>query len=763
MSEPVVPARPSSRLSRRGGFVLGNTAFLALAMAIAAASFWPIHQSESLVVAVAVALVAGVAIAVLGTARRWPGWAVGAATIAAYLLLGVPAAVPSLAYAGIVPTVPGLTELVAGAALSWKELLTISLPVGGYQSLLVPVFLLVLVLTVAGLSTALRARWGVLGILAPVLLFVAGVLLGPTSAPVLPVGLALLVTALVFLLWRRSRRRSARAVGESRVDRRRAEFRRTIGAAVILAVAVSGGVAASALVPATGPRQVLRAAIEVPFDPRDYPSPLAAFRRYFQDDRADATMLAVTGLEPGDRVRIATLDTWDGVVYTVGSDQVSSASASFTRVPSSVDTSGLSGRRVQIDVTVEDYRGVWLPDIGALDTVRFGGDRASRLQDSFYYNRTSGTGAVLTGLEAGDSYTIDAVLPDTPGGEALAALQPGTAPVPELPLVPDELDAALERWVAGADSPGERLVAALEGLRQDGYVSHGGEGEPFSRSGHSADRITELLTSQPMLGDGEQYAVTAALLARRLGFPARVVVGFVASDDDPGSLRGADQSAWIEVNAAGAGWVPIDPNPAIREVPEQEPDDTTSVSRPQSVVQPPPDDAIDPDDVVPPDVAEQDQDPEAPLWLGVLLAVLRVLGWVLLGAAILLSPFLAILGLKWRRRRRRRHAAAPLERIVGGWDEFADAAVDYGVDAPPTATRNELAIAVGGRKPLVLAAAVDRATFAPTDPQEVDADRVWTSVADLRADLARDRTRWERLKALVSLRSLRRGPRKETR
>ncbi|WP_286279469.1 transglutaminase-like domain-containing protein [Naasia aerilata] len=293
-------------------------------------------------------------------------------------------------------------------------------------------------------------------------------------------------------------------------------------------------------------------------------------------------------------------------------------------------------------------------------------------------------------------------------------------------------------------------------MRENGYVSHGGAGEPFSRSGHSAERITELLTSRPMLGDAEQYAVTAALMARRLGFPSRVVVGFVAGSDDPSNLVGADESAWIEVNAAGAGWVPIDPNPELRDVPEPEPDDATSVSRPQSVVQPPPDDQVDQDDVVPPDVSEEDQGAQQPAWLAVLLAVLRVVGVVLVVAAVLVSPFLAILGAKWRRRRRRRNAVEPLDRIVGGWDEFADSALDHGIDAPATATRNELAMAVGGRKPLVLASAVDRAVFAPTVPQESDVDNVWAAVADLRGDLDSGRTRWERLKALVSIRSLQR-------
>lgn len=751
----------ASTRARWRGFVLPNIAFLAAATAVAAATFWPIHRSGALIVAVVVAFVGGAAIAVLGAERRWPSWAVGAATVAAYLLLGVPAAVPTLAYAGVVPTVPGLTALVSGTALSWKQLLTVSLPVGSYQALLVPVFLLVLVLTVAGLSIALRARAGELAILGPVILFAAGILLGPkTAAWPLPVALGLLVTALLFLFWRRQRRRREalellRGRTEPRADRVRATRRGAAGAAVILLLAVAGATGASALLPAAAPRQVLRAAVDVPFDPRDYPSPLSAFRRYFQGDRAAATMLTVDGLRAGERMRVAALDTYDGVVFTVGSDSVGSASAAFARVPSALEPTG-PGDPVRLDVTVGAYRGVWVPDAGALRTIGFSGDRAARLQDSFFYNSASGTGAVLPGLAEGDRYTLDALVAPAPDLATLAGLQPGTAPVPGLPRVPDQLDATLEAYTSGVGTPGERLVAALAGLRQNGYVSHGGAGEPFSRSGHAADRITELLTARPMLGDGEQYAVTAALMARRLGFPSRVVVGFVAPDGNPARLRGADESAWVEVNAAGAGWVTIDPNPAIRDVPARQPSDATTVSRPQSVVQPPPDDQAQQKDRVPPDVSEQGQDPQPPLWLVVLLAALRVLGGVVLGLAILVSPFAAVVGVKWIRRRRRRGAADPLERIIGGWDEFADGAVDFGVDAPATATRNELAVAVGGRKPLVLASAVDRATFAPAVAAPADAERVWAAVGDLRGDLARGRTRWDRLKALVSLRSLRR-------
>src|SRR5690554_7995776 len=99
----------------------------------------------------------------------------------------------------------------------------------------------------------------------------------------------------------------------------------------------------------------------------------------------------------------------------------------------------------------------------------------------------------------------------------------------------------------------------LEGLRAEGYISHGvGEAEPSSRSGHAADRITELLTGQRMIGDAEQYAVAAALMAGELGFPSRVVFGFAPESANAvgvTTITGDNVSAWIEVHTSRHGWV----------------------------------------------------------------------------------------------------------------------------------------------------------------------------------------------------------------
>ena len=191
----------------------------------------------------------------------------------------------------------------------------------------------------------------------------------------------------------------------------------------------------------------------------------------------------------------------------------------------------------------------------------------------------------------------------------------------------------------------------------------------------------------------------------------------------------------------------------MRNIPPELPKDPASVARPQSPVQPPADNRVQPDNQLPQDSPQDAPPPDNPLLL-VLLAVLQVLGWVLLGAAIVLAPFLAIVVAKVRRRMLRRRAPTALQRISGGWQEFEDAVVDHGFDPPISPTRTEVAATIGGVPSLVLAAVADRAVFSPEEPRDDEADQVWRAVADLRDSMKEGRTRWQRIRSVISLRSL---------
>jgi hypothetical protein len=120
---------------------------------------------------------------------------------------------------------------------------------------------------------------------------------------------------------------------------------------------------------------------------------------------------------------------------------------------------------------------------------------------------------------------------------------------------------------------------------------------------------------------------------------------------------------------------------------------------------------------------------------------------------MLLSPFIAIIAAKVRRRRHRRHAPDAVDRVSGGWREYQDAVLDHGFVPPPSATRSEVAETAGGAQAAVLAAVADRAVFAPESTDHQEADRVWRAVDDLRASLERGLTRRDRLRADISLRS----------
>jgi len=93
-----------------------------------------------------------------------------------------------------------------------------------------------------------------------------------------------------------------------------------------------GATAASVALPVP-PRNVVRAELQPPFEPRRHDSPLAGFRAAFDEEVADDVMLDIRGLPDGAGVRMATLDSYDGIVYTVG-EEWSARSSTGAEIPS---------------------------------------------------------------------------------------------------------------------------------------------------------------------------------------------------------------------------------------------------------------------------------------------------------------------------------------------------------------------------------------------------------------------------------------------
>src|SRR5690606_7118404 len=251
----------------------------------------------------------------------------------------------------------------------------------------------------------------------------------------------------------------------------------------------------------------------------------------------------------------------------------------------------------RVRVQVEDYSGVWLPTIGSTEDVDFGGSRADRLLESFYFNRTSDTGLVAARLRGGDAYTLvaspepDVVDDDAAPSESMLQLTASRLQMPEATGVPDIVASLASEYTQGATGDYERVSMIATALSSYGYFSHGLEGEAPSRPGHGAARLITMLDSDQMTGDAEQYAAAMALMVRALGLPARVVMGFDVSEATTGAdgalaVTGSDVTAWVEVPFEGHGWLPFFPTPEEDQVPQVQNPDPQDRPEPQ-VLQPP--------------------------------------------------------------------------------------------------------------------------------------------------------------------------------
>ena len=669
------PAGPTPGARRRPVWV--DAAVLGTATFLAGLPMLLVFGLGAGLPALAAGVLLGAGLGGLGAHRDWGGMVTLALTLVAYLLVGPFVAAPTLATAGVLPSVESTSALLRGVVTVWKEVLTLDPELGASGSVLAAPLLLGLLVSgtavsIAGRVRGPRAAWA--GLL-PVAALGVAVLLG-TKESVLPVaaGIVMALLLLGWVAWRRGQLAPRRVV-----------------ALALVAVAVVGAGAAGPLLVADRQRFVLRDEMVPPFDPDEQASPLSAFRSFVKQYR-ETELMTVRGLPDGARVRLATMDAFNGVVWKVAGSEDSEGSGTFRRVGDTITTSA-EGPRARVEVEIHELPMVWLPTVGYTERFTFTGPDAIELTRQLRYNDLTGTAVLTGGVPEGITFTADAVVPERPEEAELAAARAGTARLPRATGVPDAVPLYAGEIAQAAATPAEIASTLADGLAERGYFSHGGPGEERSWSGHGADRITELLTGELMVGDGEQYASAMALMARHLGLPARVVMGFVPAEySDEITFTGDDVEAWVEIEFAGRGWVAFDPTPDESRTPRTDEQEQQAAEDPQ-VRQPPPPlaepvEPPDEDTEQPSTQPDQDEDPLDEDW-GALLLVAGAVGVPLI---VLLTPVVAILAAKRRRRRRRRSAPDPVARVVGGWDELLDEARDLRHPAAETATRRETAL-----------------------------------------------------------------------
>jgi transglutaminase-like putative cysteine protease len=272
----------------------------------------------------------------------------------------------------------------------------------------------------------------------------------------------------------------------------------------------------------------------------------------------------------------------------------------------------------------------------------------------------------------------------------------------------------------------------------------------------------------------QHFAGAMTLMLRYLGIPARVAAGFTSGsyDGDHGTWTVTDHDAhtWVEAWFPGYGWLPFDPTPGRGSLSAgytvSSPVFDFSTARrllelAAAVAVPDPHDFKQDTDFGQKGAATPSAEGAGAIRRDGPLAggggtpshgsLLRLLALVLAGlaAAIVLAK-LALRRARYLTRNPRRFAGACRR-------ELADYLADQGVGISPSATAAEVAAAIDeelGIDARTFAEAVDAARFGPAQDARASARRARGELRQLERRLRERLTRFERLRGLLSLRSL---------
>jgi transglutaminase-like putative cysteine protease len=455
--------------------------------------------------------------------------------------------------------------------------------------------------------------------------------------------------------------------------------------------------------------------------------------------------------------RLTSLERFDGRIWS-SNRQYRSADGTL---PSAVDTSQAEVRRSRARFRIGALSSFWLP--APFRPVGIDGVDASYDADS---NSLLTKEDTATGLE----YLVVSALPQLSGAELQTV--PPIAPrglAEQYTALPADFSPAVQqlagRIVSGARTQYTR-ARALQDFFRSGRFTYDLEIQP----GHSG-RDLEVFLFETRRGYCEQFAGAFAAMARAVGLPSRVAVGFTPGEIDQATgeyvVHGFNGHAWPEVYLDGFGWVAFEPTPGrgipggegytgVEEqqaVPENPTSATTVPPAPTTVPGEGPTTTLPADGAVaiPPTTETDDGSP----WpRRILVAVL-----VLVAVPLLWAGVLALLRVVLRRRRRSA-ARTPGQRVLLAWDEATEALARAGASSRPWETPTEFATRVGGTTPVDaslltgLAGLTTTATYAPAPVAEAAAERAADAAGRIEEQVDALLDRRARLRHLVDPRPL---------
>jgi hypothetical protein len=270
--------------------------------------------------------------------------------------------------------------------------------------------------------------------------------------------------------------------------------------------------------------------------------------------QSEKELFQVSSTNTGYR-RLVTLSSFDGQRWTPALAQHTTVS-DLGQVPLDL-LPPVPGEEARLDVTITGLRGTALPIAGLPNVIQLEGESSN---NPVSVDTSTGDLETEAPIHDGLRYTVSGLVPSPSFGD-LRKAQVGQLPLQaliETPGVTPRVVELAQRWSRSGRTPFEKLLLIQGQLR--GLFVYDLNVQPSSDSNY-----LETFLFETRRGYCQQFATAFALLARSLGFPTRVVVGFLpgtpTGEPNVYSVRGTDTHAWPEVYFEKLGWIPFEPTP----------------------------------------------------------------------------------------------------------------------------------------------------------------------------------------------------------
>ncbi|QTD97981.1 transglutaminase TgpA family protein [Streptomyces cyanogenus] len=447
------------------------------------------------------------------------------------------------------------------------------------------------------------------------------------------------------------------------------------------------------------------------------------------DDRQVLTLRTDTNDISDLYLRIVSLDEFDGTTWTPAQRHIVGVPDRLP-TPIGLDPDVKRGTVRTLVRAADWYAQNWLPMPYPPNEVKVDGRW-----------RYEPVGMTLVGdrgqTTRGASYQVTSLDVRPTPRQLATAPQPPAALQSEYTKVPSSLPKVVERTAkqitAGANSHYEEAVKL-----QDWFAVTGGfQYDTSVKVGRGPGAIANFLKQKE--GFCVHFSFTMAAMARTLGIPARVAVGFAPGTmqaDGTVAVTQKDAHAWPELYFEGVGWTRFEPTPTRGTTPSYTQPDTPGSSLPQEALpskgaSSAPSASASPSESCSSDLrklqacdspsaaAAPQQDGDGTDWWG----------WLLIALAALLVPAVPLSPWLWRQRVRAqrlgghaRTAEGAAVHTLAAWQELTDSAWDHGIPPDESLTPRKAAdriVRLGRLDPATgtavhrLADAVEQVLYAP--------------------------------------------------